>query len=770
MPRIKSDEAIDTSVKWDRASKVLRSRDSIDSTSPPFSDETKALTTLQASVATPTPTTTSSIIPNGSPVSPDDLERARSSDLPSKLPEAGPSNSTKDEDTSSVPVHQTDLPRTTSTGAGPQEVPVNDDLASTAQNAPPVLSLAILQDPIVPPPPIPGRSPLRYTHSAPVSVPTITSPASAPIPAPSGQSSSEPAAANPITTRFSRYRPSSFQQVDTQYQPYPPPGSYIQDSSMPPQMTYPQGAAPYFGDILHTHSDPIWKPQVTSTPQGSVTGVRPAAKGQSDVFVVDDPFRLHSNGKVQKLSNSTTFDDIPTDDSPSFRLSFGSAPGHESQPPYVSQSPQYQTSQPQPAGSYHTSQPTGSYRAPQPTGFYQEPTGPSQIPKRTGSYQAPQPTGSYPTSQPMGSYQVAQATGPYQPSQSVDPSQTSQPAGSSQATDLYQTPLPSNQEYYTSQPISPYQDQQAPPSTAPNQIPWLPSSEYQTQSVSSAAAQTSVSPLNQVQQPLPVPSTPQAPILPTQAQAPYTPPVASSPEQTPAPHVVPPYSHYQYSHPNAGDQMNVPAPSWGVPWGLDGAFITPPPTQMRYSSSFSSGPLTQQTLEAAEVWPQYTTDYEYPPETQPAFDLFPVEKKSLWSQIGDFFRWPFAWIRGGNELGGSFYYSTNTFFVTEEYGKVAGKFVLETLPRTMYIFLLLRLPSLYFGRVARIFEEADLSLPEIKKMAIETEVQGQFDFHTMEVNMVHPQYERLTTTWQSFVNDIIREWQTFNIVSVLLLS
>jgi len=29
-------------------------------------------------------------------------------------------------------------------------------------------------------------------------------------------------------------------------------------------------------------------------------------------------------------------------------------------------------------------------------------------------------------------------------------------------------------------------------------------------------------------------------------------------------------------------------------------------------------------------------------------------------------------------------------------------------------------PSLYFSRVARIFEEADLTLPEIKKMALET--------------------------------------------------
>jgi len=95
--------------------------------------------------------------------------------------------------------------------------------------------------------------------------------------------------------------------------------------------------------------------------------------------------------------------------------------------------------------------------------------------------------------------------------------------------------------------------------------------------------------------------------------------------------------------------------------------------------------------------------------------------------------------------------------------------MLETLPRTMYIYFLLRLPSFYFRRVARIFEDADMTLPEIKKMAIETAVQGQFDFHMMELS-TPPQYERLTTTWQTFINDVMREWQTFNIVSVLLLS
>jgi hypothetical protein len=96
------------------------------------------------------------------------------------------------------------------------------------------------------------------------------------------------------------------------------------------------------------------------------------------------------------------------------------------------------------------------------------------------------------------------------------------------------------------------------------------------------------------------------------------------------------------------------------------------------------------------------------------------------------------------------------------------------MPREVYLHFLLRLPSLYFSRVARIFEEADLTLPEIKKMALETASQGknaQFDhIQVFESSNVPPQYERLKSTWESFIDSVMREWKTYNIISVLLLS
>ncbi|TFK34905.1 hypothetical protein BDQ12DRAFT_656329 [Crucibulum laeve] len=110
---------------------------------------------------------------------------------------------------------------------------------------------------------------------------------------------------------------------------------------------------------------------------------------------------------------------------------------------------------------------------------------------------------------------------------------------------------------------------------------------------------------------------------------------------------------------------------------------------------------------------------------------------------------------------------------TEGTWKYIIVFAVRTLPEQVYLHLLLRLPSLYFGRVARIFEEADMTLPEIKKMALETASRGKnapFANMNFEPENVPPAYESLKHTWENFIDSVMREWKTFNIVSVLLLS
>ncbi|KAF4610747.1 hypothetical protein D9613_006571 [Agrocybe pediades] len=108
----------------------------------------------------------------------------------------------------------------------------------------------------------------------------------------------------------------------------------------------------------------------------------------------------------------------------------------------------------------------------------------------------------------------------------------------------------------------------------------------------------------------------------------------------------------------------------------------------------------------------------------------------------------------------------------EPASKMAVRFLVATLPSQIYLYFLFRLPSLYFSRVARIFEEAEMTLPELKKMAIHTAtyVQSRADLITIDLDETPPQYERLKSTWGSFIDSLLREWETFNIISALLLS
>ena len=154
-------------------------------------------------------------------------------------------------------------------------------------------------------------------------------------------------------------------------------------------------------------------------------------------------------------------------------------------------------------------------------------------------------------------------------------------------------------------------------------------------------------------------------------------------------------------------------------------------------------------------------------------DLPVIEKfPSAWARIKRFLRHPFSFSRC----------CKNTFGPKPEkvasengYSEIAVKFIVGTLPGQIYLHILLRMPSLYFSRVARIFEEADLTLPELKKMALETVSEGRnyeldSPWHHLDANDVPPQYRKLKLTWENFIDSVTREWKTFNIISVLLMS
>lgn len=143
-------------------------------------------------------------------------------------------------------------------------------------------------------------------------------------------------------------------------------------------------------------------------------------------------------------------------------------------------------------------------------------------------------------------------------------------------------------------------------------------------------------------------------------------------------------------------------------------------------------------------------------------------------------------------------------------------FITDILPREIYLNLLLRLPAMYFSRVARIFEDADVSRPDIERMI---NAQGgvrhspttrQLNAFQNEQNnstvspgaisgigvsahvgvspagpMIHlplpfpdewtpgvvsPALIRFKHSWEAFIDSLLREWKTLNVVSALLAS
>jgi hypothetical protein len=99
-------------------------------------------------------------------------------------------------------------------------------------------------------------------------------------------------------------------------------------------------------------------------------------------------------------------------------------------------------------------------------------------------------------------------------------------------------------------------------------------------------------------------------------------------------------------------------------------------------------------------------------------------------------------------------------------------FLLDTLPRQIYLNLMLRLPQLYFSHVIRIFEDAEMSMPEIKKMALGANnyLKDPTTSKILESGFASPRYDNLTRSWRAFIDSLMREWKTMNIISVLLLS
>ncbi|KAI6096729.1 hypothetical protein F5141DRAFT_560957 [Pisolithus sp. B1] len=129
-----------------------------------------------------------------------------------------------------------------------------------------------------------------------------------------------------------------------------------------------------------------------------------------------------------------------------------------------------------------------------------------------------------------------------------------------------------------------------------------------------------------------------------------------------------------------------------------------------------------------------------------------------------------------------------------KHAQLMWDFLTVILPRQIYLHLMLRLPSLYFSRIPRPFEVADVSQPDIDGLLCACQICNRArDRHarmssipqmasvrhhdhglplseTWTVEDVGPALISFKNSWELFIESLLREWKMLNIVSALLLS
>jgi hypothetical protein len=101
--------------------------------------------------------------------------------------------------------------------------------------------------------------------------------------------------------------------------------------------------------------------------------------------------------------------------------------------------------------------------------------------------------------------------------------------------------------------------------------------------------------------------------------------------------------------------------------------------------------------------------------------------------------------------------------------KLFWVFFFDALPRRIYLYFLLGLPAFYFSRVTRIFEETDMTVEQIKDLPYSTlGPMAEPNAKMLDWEVAIP--ARLKDAWESFIDSLLREWKTLNIVSVLLMT
>lgn len=121
-------------------------------------------------------------------------------------------------------------------------------------------------------------------------------------------------------------------------------------------------------------------------------------------------------------------------------------------------------------------------------------------------------------------------------------------------------------------------------------------------------------------------------------------------------------------------------------------------------------------------------------------------------------------------------YPSNNPYLTQEFIRNKHEplhdFAWQKIPRQVYLYVLLGLPILYSTRVTKLIKEVEAHSLEIKKatqtMPEHTINQCRVSSTTFDPSIMLPM--NLEHTWESFIDLLMREYKTFNLISVLLLS
>ncbi|TRM59371.1 hypothetical protein BD626DRAFT_508117 [Schizophyllum amplum] len=116
-------------------------------------------------------------------------------------------------------------------------------------------------------------------------------------------------------------------------------------------------------------------------------------------------------------------------------------------------------------------------------------------------------------------------------------------------------------------------------------------------------------------------------------------------------------------------------------------------------------------------------------------------------------------------------------------------FLTYRLPLFCYQLFLFRMPVFYYGRVSRVLEDAEMSLADVRQLARATASEWKKKDHKEQekaldelnrmtnwtytpqyASQVTPAMRRFRESWETFIDSLLREWKTQNVISALLLS